>query len=78
MLRYGLYSKKPLTQREAASLLGISRSYVSRIEKRAIDKLADEMKDDEDDDEEDDKDDKDNKDGKKNKNDKGSKDIKGG
>jgi RNA polymerase sporulation-specific sigma factor len=78
VLRYGLYSKKPLTQREAASLLGISRSYVSRIEKRAIDKLADEMKDDEDDDEEDDKDDKDNKDGKKNKNDKGSKDIKGG
>ncbi len=46
VLRYGLYSKKPLTQREAASLLGISRSYVSRIEKRAIDKLAEVMRDD--------------------------------
>ncbi len=49
VLRYGLYSKKPLTQREAASLLGISRSYVSRIEKKAIDKLAVVMKDDDED-----------------------------
>lgn len=39
VLRYGLNAAKPLTQREAATLLGISRSYVSRIEKRAIDKL---------------------------------------
>lgn len=39
VLRYGLYARRPLTQREAASLLGISRSYVSRIEKRAVDKL---------------------------------------
>lgn len=39
VLRYGLNAAKPLTQREAAALLGISRSYVSRIEKRAIDKL---------------------------------------
>lgn len=39
VLRYGLYAGKPLTQREVASMLGISRSYVSRIEKRAIDKL---------------------------------------
>lgn len=39
-LRYGLAGGVPLTQRETASLLGISRSYVSRIEKRAIDKLA--------------------------------------
>ncbi len=39
VLRYGLYGRKPLTQREVASLLGISRSYVSRIEKRAVDKL---------------------------------------
>lgn len=38
-LRYGLYGSRPLTQREAAERLGISRSYVSRIEKAAIDKL---------------------------------------
>ncbi len=35
-LRYGLDGKKPLTQREAAAFLGISRSYVSRIEKKAL------------------------------------------
>jgi len=35
-LRYGLFGKKPLTQREVAKLMGISRSYVSRIEKKAI------------------------------------------
>ena len=38
-LRYGLYNKKPATQREIAEIMGISRSYVSRIEKRAIEKL---------------------------------------
>lgn len=38
-LRYGLYNKKPVTQREIADKLGISRSYVSRIEKRALEKL---------------------------------------
>lgn len=38
-LRYGLNNKKPLTQREVAQQLNISRSYVSRIEKRAIEKL---------------------------------------
>lgn len=37
--RYGLYNKKPMTQREIASSLEISRSYVSRIEKRALEKL---------------------------------------
>lgn len=37
--RYGLYGKKPLTQREVAKKLNISRSYVSRIEKRALEKL---------------------------------------
>ena len=37
--RYGLDGNKPLTQREIAKNLGISRSYVSRIEKRAILKL---------------------------------------
>lgn len=38
-LRYGLRGSKPLTQRETATLCGISRSYVSRIEKRALEKL---------------------------------------
>lgn len=37
--RYGLYGKKTMTQRAIARKLGISRSYVSRIEKRAIEKL---------------------------------------
>lgn len=34
--RYGLFGKFPLTQREVAAKLGISRSYVSRIEKKAL------------------------------------------
>ena len=38
-LRYGLCNKKALTQREVADILHISRSYVSRIEKKAIGKL---------------------------------------
>lgn len=38
-MRYGLYNKKPVTQREIADKMGISRSYVSRIEKRALEKL---------------------------------------
>ena len=38
-LRYGLGGALPLTQREVASAFGISRSYVSRIEKRALEKL---------------------------------------
>lgn len=38
-LRYGLYNRRPVTQREIADKLGISRSYVSRIEKRALEKL---------------------------------------
>src|SRR5690554_6120180 len=42
-MRYGLSNDKTRTQREIAQLLGISRSYVSRIEKRAIMKLAKEM-----------------------------------
>ena len=39
ILRYGLTGKPPLAQREVAKLLGISRSYVSRIEKRALQKI---------------------------------------
>ena len=41
LLRYGLGNRKPLTQREIAVQCGISRSYVSRIEKRALQKLED-------------------------------------
>jgi RNA polymerase sporulation-specific sigma factor len=37
--RYGLYCVKPMTQSEVAGLLGISRSYVSRLEKKALSKL---------------------------------------
>lgn len=37
--RYGLFGCFPMTQREIAAELGISRSYVSRIEKRALEKL---------------------------------------
>ena len=42
-LRYGLYRGKEHTQREIASVMGISRSYVSRIEKRAIEKVRAEL-----------------------------------
>ena len=39
MLRYGLAGDQPLTQREVADILHISRSYVSRIEKKVLEKL---------------------------------------
>ena len=39
LLRYGLAGQPPLTQLETAGLLGISRSYVSRLEKRALTRL---------------------------------------
>lgn len=39
IMRYGLYDTKPYTQREIAKELGISRSYVSRIETKAIEEL---------------------------------------
>lgn len=38
-LRYGLSGKPPMRQREVAAVTGISRSYVSRIEKKALQKL---------------------------------------
>ncbi len=38
-LRYGMDGTEPKTQRETAQLCGISRSYVSRLEKRALEKL---------------------------------------
>ena len=40
-LRYGLNGEKPHTQLEVADMLDISRSYVSRIEKKAIKKISD-------------------------------------
>ncbi len=43
-LRYGLMNSPKRTQREIAKVLGISRSYVSRIEKKAIQRLMEEMK----------------------------------
>jgi RNA polymerase sporulation-specific sigma factor len=39
VLRYGLLDGVPRRQREVAGITGISRSYVSRIEKRALEKL---------------------------------------
>lgn len=42
-LRFGLNGKEPKTQNEIASMLGISRSYVSRIETKAIRKLSKEI-----------------------------------
>ena len=39
ILRYGLGNNRPHRQREVADVTGISRSYVSRIEKRALEKL---------------------------------------
>ena len=44
-LRYGLGGTVPLTQKEVASSFGISRSYVSRIEKKALEKLRAELED---------------------------------
>ena len=38
-LRYGLGGQPPMRQREVAQITGISRSYISRIEKRALEKL---------------------------------------
>ena len=43
--RYGLDGSEPKPQREIARALGISRSYVSRIEKKALDKLKEYLKD---------------------------------
>ncbi len=43
-LRFGLNSERELTQREVAELLGISQSYISRLEKKILKKLRKEMK----------------------------------
>ena len=42
-LRYGLVTGKEVTQREIGDMLHISRSYVSRIEKKALQKLREEF-----------------------------------
>ena len=42
-MRYGLYCQLPVTQREIVKMMGISRSYVSRIEKKALQKLRKSM-----------------------------------
>lgn len=39
IMRYGLYNNKELTQKEVAEIMGISQSYISRIEKKVISKL---------------------------------------
>lgn len=39
-LRYGLNGKKEMTQKEVANMLGISQSYISRIEKKVIKKIS--------------------------------------
>ena len=39
LLRYGLNGQSPKRQREVAQITGLSRSYISRIEKRALQKL---------------------------------------
>lgn len=43
-LRYGLKNSEEYTQKEVADMLGISQSYISRIEKKTIKKLKDLMK----------------------------------
>lgn len=43
-LRFGLNGDKPKTQNDIAKMMGISRSYVSRIETKAINKLSSEIK----------------------------------
>lgn len=45
-LRYGIGGGRGLTQQEVAARLGISRSYISRIEKRALDTLAQRWRED--------------------------------
>ncbi|MBE5980503.1 MAG: sigma-70 family RNA polymerase sigma factor [Paenibacillaceae bacterium] len=43
-MRYGLHGGREYTQREIADLMGISRSYVSRLEKKALERLRTELK----------------------------------
>ena len=43
-LRYGLGQEKEHTQKEVADMMGISQSYISRLEKRIIEKLKNELR----------------------------------
>ena len=43
VMRFGLYGEEALTQKEVADTLGISQSYISRLEKRIIDKMRNEI-----------------------------------
>ena len=43
VLRFGLFEKEAMTQKEVADMLGISQSYISRLEKRIIDKMRHEI-----------------------------------
>ena len=43
-LRYGFDGNEPLSQQQVADLLHISRSYVSRLEKKAVERLREQMK----------------------------------
>jgi len=43
VMRFGLFGQEPLTQKEVADMLGISQSYISRLEKRIIDKMRHEI-----------------------------------
>ena len=47
MMRYGLIGHDELTQKDVAEILGISQSYISRLEKKIIRKLRNKLKDDE-------------------------------
>jgi RNA polymerase sporulation-specific sigma factor len=44
VLRFGLYGNEELTQKEVAELMGISQSYISRLEKKIIDKIKQQIK----------------------------------
>ena len=39
VMRYGLYDNEEMTQKDVADTLGISQSYISRIEKKILDKM---------------------------------------
>ena len=43
-MRFGLKTGEELTQKEVADILGISQSYISRLEKRIIKRIGDKMK----------------------------------
>ena len=47
MMRYGLIGHEELTQKDVADILGISQSYISRLEKKIIKKLRMKLNDDE-------------------------------